>query len=171
MTLADVLALSAALLATCGGLAALFLMLPVLAPRKVARARAAALTSPVGTCLTGLLGTGLGLALAGLAGNAARGPVRLLAFLVVLGLLSILAVGGAAVAGELGRRIASHSGAANPANPAHTALGAAVLLFACLVPLVGWFVVLPITTALLLGAGFRGLLPSPATLPEPLPAS
>ncbi len=168
MTLADVLALSAALLATCGGLAALFLMLPVLAPRQVARARAAALASPVGTCLTGLLGTGLGLVLAGVAGNAARGPVRLLAFLVVLGLLSTLAVGGAAVAGELGRRIASRSGAP---NPAHTALGAAVLLFACLVPLVGWFVVLPITTALLLGAGFRGLLPSPAALPDPLPAS
>ena len=161
MTLADVLAVSAAVAASCAGLAALFLLVQVLAPLAVERARTATLERKVSTGLLGAVAfIGLLFVFAVIT-KAAQGPVRLAGLMVFLFGLVLFALGGAALAGELGRRLRQRSSA----DITSTALGTSVLFLSSLLPLLGWFVVFPCAAALFLGAGIRGLSGSRSVAP------
>jgi hypothetical protein len=161
MTLADVLAVSAAVAASCAGLAALFLLIPILFPLAVERARTATLARKISTGLLGAVAFFGLLFVFAVITKAAQGPVRLIGLVVFLFGLVLFAIGGAALAGELGRRLRHRSST----DMTSTALGTGVLFLSSLLPLLGWFVVLPCAASLFLGAGIRGLSGSGSVAP------
>lgn len=157
MTLADVLAVAAGLAIACAGFASLSVILAVLFPGAVARARHRAEARPG-------LSVGLGALYAfasAIAGSAflkaPAPPLRGGAILVFLAAATLAVLGGAGLSGALGQR--SRGSAAAPAGIRDMLRGALLLESAALLPLVGWFVVLPAAILLALGAGIMTILP------------
>ncbi len=162
MTIGDVLAAVAALVALGASWGAAILLAALAFPQRATRAQAL-LTERPWACL----GRGaVGLLIIGLPSvvlSHTPGPVRLL-LLFPLGLLAAGAVVGSAAAVHLlaGRIEAVGS----PLTP-FAALTRAAFLFvsAGFLPVFGWFLVLPATLLLALGAGLPALLPARAPAP------
>ena len=87
-----------------------------------------------------------------------RVSLTLLLILVGLGLLSISAVGLAALANSLGRRAGKASSSINPSLS-----GAALVVLSGLVPFLGWFIFAPIALGASFGANIQVLFQRKAT--------
>lgn len=163
MTLADLLAVLGGVVLLGAGFTAFAVVLSVLVPAAVDRARAAA-GRPGATAALGLLAFVTTFVVAvGLAKTSGAGW-KLLALATLLGGLSVAALGGTGIASSLGARTA-------PAGekPLGSLLrGAALLGFSCLMPLLGWLVVFPAAFLVALGAGVRALLGAPRRPVPPL---
>ena len=84
------------------------------------------------------------------------GLLQTLAFITLFFLMAIGTIGGSGMARLLGTRLAPHS---KPnSNMAFLLRGAIVYEFACLVPIVGWFVFAPIIGITAIGATIFALL-------------
>src|SRR5262249_36196330 len=155
MTLADVLAAAAGLALLGAGSGALVLLYATFLPRAVGRARVKLEESPVLTFLTGLTLFGV-LFFALVVFVNAPGGANLLGCLATRGPLARAAVGAPALSSHVGARLAREP-LAKPSSK--TLLSGALLVgLSSLVPILGWFLVLPAALFLSLGAGLRGLV-------------
>ena len=166
MTLADLLAALGAVVLLGAGFTAFAVVLSVLAPGAVDRARAAA-GRPAATAALGLLAFVTVFVVAvGLAKTSGAGW-KLLALATFLGGLAVAALGGTGIASSLGARTA----AAGEPSLLTLLRGAALLGFSCLMPILGWLVVFPAAFLVALGAGVRALLGAPLRPVPPLLAA
>jgi len=176
MTLADVLAVAAGLAIAGAGFASLSVILGVLFPRAVARARFRAEARP-GRSVA--LGAGFAFASAIVGSAFLKAPAPPLqggAILVFLTAATLAVLGGAGLSGSLGRRARGAPSDGSASSIRDMLRGALLLESAALLPLVGWFVVLPTAVLLSLGAGiatvlFRTPRPVEPTSPATAPAA
>ncbi len=156
MTLADVLAALAGLAIAGAGFASISVILSLFVPNAVERAGAR-----IANRLARSLGLGLLLFLGVLilAGSLLKVPfplARLAAIGAILGGFSLAVLGGAAMAATLARR--SRASVEAPVGLRDLLRGVFLLETAVLLPIVGWFVVLPAAFLISLGAGFHAVL-------------
>jgi hypothetical protein len=162
-----VLTLVAGLLVSMGGF---FLLARALAPRLTAAAQERWERRPVLSTLVGLPLGGVALAISGVLLKAPLPPVKLLGLLALAALLAVALTGASALAARIGAALPSSADTGGEWR--RTLRGGAVLLTSFLVPVLGWFVLLPIALfggvgAIVLGA-FALLFARPA--PRPLQA-
>ncbi len=132
------------------GIAALTVLLDVLMPALIRRARANAAKMPVRSAIVGLVNSVffgiITIALFSIADQAEAdgggGLLRLIGILVLVGLTAFLALGITAIARWLGERLMPEASA-----PRQMLAGILTLEFASLAPIVGWILV-PLVTVL-----------------------
>ena len=157
MTLADVLAVAAGLAIAGAGFASLSVILSVLAPRAVTRARDQAERRPGRSIFLGVAAAIATALTAGAFLKAPAPPLHVGGVFTVLFALALAVVGGAGLSSALGvRAVSSRPG--GPPSVRDLLRGALLLESASLLPLVGWFVVLPAALLLSLGAGVATVL-------------
>jgi len=160
---------------------ALLIVLNLLMPAQVERAREKLESQPIRCLVIGLVALGLSFAILLLLGYlinlpilqtmaienvsylyAVHGLVRvgltLLLILVGLGLLSISAIGLAALANSLGLRVGKASSSVNP-----SLVGATLVVLSGLAPYLGWFIFAPIALGASFGANIQVLFQPKAT--------
>jgi len=98
-------------------------------------------------------------------GNPA-GPIKLVGMALALSLGGVLIVGGAGIASLLGSRIGEMSGARTSFGM--LVRGSIVHSFAMLFPLLGWFLMLPLSIIFALGSGVLAILPQKQTYSSPI---
>jgi hypothetical protein len=177
MLVADVLSITLAVLGFLLSLQGLWLLCRALWPRRVAAAAARCGRSPVTSFLVGLPVTALVAVAVGAAGKALGAAGQAIAFGVLCLYMVYAHTGVAGFVTHLGRRLPSPADEARPW--AATVRGGVVLELAYVVPLVGWFVLLP--ASVILGAGAMTLsffriksVPDrdgEAATPPPMPAA
>lgn len=169
MGLGDIALVFGLLIALGLALPGLALTWGLLCPTIVARSRLRLERTPGRTFAAGLGALAGGGLLVGLA--FAGGPVP---GWFALGLLLTLAsVGGAGMAALLGERLRAEGGTYTPAGA--LLRGAVALELAVIVPVIGWFVILPLGTVAMLGAATgallrprsRSVMPTPPAWPAP----
>lgn len=156
MTLADVLAVLSGLAIAGAGFASISVILSLFAFGAVERAGLRVAHRPVRSLGLGML---LFLAVLIAAGNLLKVPstlARLAAIGTVLAGFSLAVLGGAAVAATLARR--SRASGEGPLGLRDLLRGVFLLESAVLLPIVGWFVVLPAAFFVSLGAGLHAVL-------------
>lgn len=151
MTLGDVLAVVAAVMIVGASWAATILMIALAFPARVSEAQAKLAHFP-GICLgrgVGIVVVSGGLAL--VLSQAAAGPVKLLAALILGTLGIVAAIGSAAVVRLLGARI---DALGSPMTPFGSLTRASFLYVgAGFFPIIGWFAILPAALFLSVGCG------------------
>jgi len=152
MTLADVLAVISGLALAGAGFACLAVILSLLMPGALERAGARAGERPVLSAGLGLLIFFASTVLWGSLLKVPFPPARILAVAGILAVFCFAALGGAGLASRLGR---SYSGTRSAAALDDVLRGVFLLEGAALLPIVGWFVVLPVSFLVCLGAGFQ----------------
>lgn len=156
MTIGDILAVIGALVLVAASWAATLLVIALACPRQMARAQERIETRP-GRCFgQGLLTlTIVGLVAVAL-GQSHAGPLRLVAGALWAGMAAVAALGTAGIANMLGQRI-QETGTQMPPFASLTR-GAFLVVTAGFLPIVGWFLVLPVVTLISLGSGMSVLL-------------
>lgn len=153
MTMADVFTVVFIFVGFLLALPATWLLFSAIAPRGVARAQYRARRMPIVAFFVGL-GT-IALFAAAVAGLAATslGPLQTLAFLVAASGMAFTMYGVSGVARQIGAMLPS---AIDRDNPWRSHLrGGVVLELSFLIPILGWFLILPAT--LIVGAGAAAL--------------
>lgn len=171
MTLAQVQAAVAVVVALIGTWAGLLMAVALLLPDKADRAEAALDTHTKrcflhGLGLMGLFAVGLMLA------SAPAPPLKLLGLLLMLGLSALLTLGATGMAKLMGRRIGEMSGARTSFG--FLVRGSFVYSAALGFPLIGWYVFAPISLVCALGAGAAALRPARHMIlapPTPAPSA
>lgn len=155
MTIGDILAAIAVVLACGATWAATVLLLTLAFPSRSARAQAALTLAP-GRCLTRglalLVAVGV---VAVILGKSHAGPVRILAGALWAGLGALAAIGSGGVVRLMGARIESVGSGLTPF--AALTRGTVLYVAAGFLPIVGWFFVTPVAALLTLGAGWTAL--------------
>jgi hypothetical protein len=152
MSLGDVALIFGLLVLHGVALPGLALTWGLLCPGVVARSRVRLARTPGQCFLLGLVGLGVGVLGVGI--SFAMGPVTGWFGLGLL--LAIASVGAAGMAGLMGERLRAEGVAASSAGG--LLRGAIALELAVVVPVIGWFVVLPLGTVVMLGAATFALL-------------
>jgi hypothetical protein len=168
MTMADVNAIFGTLLAMGIAFPGMMLALRLMFPGLVNRAQSRVMTSPLKSIGLGLV---LAVPVAGLSSVLFAVPAGLMKFLglvLALGSLGLASCGASALSAGMGSRW--KSGSAEELQPLSAHLvGAFALELAAVFPLVGWFIVIPLTLLASLGAaGYALLRPSEGAIPERL---
>jgi hypothetical protein len=99
--------------------------------------------------------------------NLPGGGFKLMGFVAVLGLLAFTSLGAAGLAAIMGQRLGLDSSAAGA-----TIRGAVAMELAAVFPLIGWFIFIPVTFIVALGAtlfALLGWMPRPSQRPVSLP--
>lgn len=147
----DLVRVAALLIYGSLALAAFFVVLPALFPRRISRTQAIAEAMPVRAFVVGLVnlifGTAVVLALLALAQWTAVQLFGLPALAVLAVMAVSVALGLTGVVQLIGMRLLPER-----PGPRRTALAALGLSWACTVPFLGWFGLLPFAAALGLGA-------------------
>jgi hypothetical protein len=161
---------------------ALLVVLNLLLPVKVERAREKLESQPVRCLVIGLVALGLSISVLLLLGYLINLPIlqtmavenvsylyavhglarvifTLLLFLIGLGLFSISAIGLAALASSLGQRVGKASSSTNP-----NLVGATLVVLSGLAPYLGWFIFAPIALGMGFGANILVLFQHKETL-------
>jgi hypothetical protein len=169
MTIADVLAVLVGLIVLAVGFPALVTFLNLLFPSATSRIAERLVEHPVRSFAIGLVTTILLIVVASVSGNVLAGPGKLAGVIVLLSGLSMAALGATGLAVCIARRIEDRRSDIGAFRG--LIAGAIVLEFSCALPVLGWFVVLPVTLLVALGAAVTGLL-SPVRSPlATIPAS
>ena len=167
MTLAQVqaaVALVVALIATWAGLT---MAVALLMPLQTGRAEQALETSP-NRCFVSGLPLFLVFVVAFLLLQTPHPLVKLFSFLLFLGLGAVLLVGAAGMAHLMGKRIGEMSGARTSFGM--LVRGSFVFSGAVFFPILGWWLFAPLSALFALGAGVRALWPQRrAVLPPVMP--
>lgn len=136
---------------------ALLIALNLLLPRFTERIQQRAQANPVmGLVLGGIVGLAAVLLVAILA--QAPGPLRTLAWVAGLVLAAVGALGAAGISRLLGLRLGQWSAPTSRLN--NLVRGAVIYELAALVPLLGWFVFLPLMALIGLGTAVLALFPT-----------
>jgi hypothetical protein len=168
MTMADVLAVVVALIVIGVGFPALLVLVSLSFPRAVDRAQIHASARPVRAFAQGTLALVCLVTAASLLASVLAGLGKLLGALLLLGGLSVATVGAAGLARHLAAAYGRQTSSRLPLPD--VLVGAALLELAAIVPLVGWFVVLPVTFLIVLGSGCAVLLRRPVRVAVEQPA-
>jgi hypothetical protein len=155
VTIGDVFSVIAAILAICGSAWALMLTTALLFRQRTLSSQLSIEGHPWRSFLIGfaLLLT-VGVVALGMVGNANPG-IKLLGTMLTLGLLSVAAIGGGGLAQLIGERLRHLDPSLSPY--AAVVRGAGIIVVAGLLPLVGWWVFMPIVLAISLGSGVSSL--------------
>ena len=163
MTIADILAIILGLALIGLGFCAFSLVMALVWPGAVERAARQTRNRPLASLFSGL-GTLVAVLIAtAVLMKIPAPPARLLALVLLLSALTLSAIGGSGLAGQLGARY-RESVRADPSIK-DVLRGAVLLESAVAFPVVGWFVLFPLAFLITLGAGLRSLL-----TPRPDPA-
>jgi hypothetical protein len=163
VTLADVLAVISGLALAGAGFACLAVILSLLMPQALDRAGARAGGRPVLSASLGLLIFFASAVIWGTLLKIPFPPARLLAVAGILAVFCFAALGGAGLASRLGRSYSGRIGAGAALDD--VLRGVFLLEGAALLPIVGWFVVLPVSFLVCLGAGFQASISRNARQP------
>lgn len=161
--LGNVMSLTAVLAGVFASVWALVMALALVSPDKAAAAAEQAVLHPKRRAALGLV-VGVLPGLIGLALMSAPTPGgRLLGICLVTGVMAVTALGLAGLALHASHRIRSLESQVSPLG----ALGraAAILLGACFVPIVGWFLAAPALLSLAFGSALVGLQARPEADP------
>jgi hypothetical protein len=164
MIMADVFAVFGTLLALGIALPGLLLTWQLLLPTLVTRAEQRLARTP---WLCFFIGTGFLVAYlipVTILFNLPWGGFKLMGFIAVLGLLAFTSLGAAGLATHMGQRL--HHLGLNSSAAGATIRGAVALELAAAFPLIGWFIVIPLTFIVALGATLFALL---GWMPRPNP--
>lgn len=157
MTIGDILAVIAAILAVAATWAAAILALGLLFSAKVEAVRELLTVAPGRVFLRGLLTT-VAVALVAMVVNSSHsGPTRILAGALWCGLLILSAIGSAGIARLLAERI--EAAGSNAAGFPVLVRATALYVAAGFLPVVGWFVITPLALLFSVGAASAALLP------------
>jgi hypothetical protein len=156
VTLADVLTAVASLAIAGAGFASMAVILSLFMPGAVGRATARIANRKGLSFAIGLVGLFALLSLAGALLKVPSPAARIAAILVILGGLATALLGGVALARTLAARVRIAEG---PLGLRDLLRGVFLLETAVLLPIVGWFLVLPAAFLISLGAGFLSLWP------------
>lgn len=172
MTMADVFSVTFILAGLLITLPALWLLLRALFPGAVDRCRDRIASTPVRCFFLGLLPGFVLFGGAAALANAAGPPGKALAFLLIVAGVLLGGVGLAGFSAVVGDRLPS---AADDGRPWRGLVrGAVCLELSFLLPIIGWFGVLPIALTTGLGAALLAILSpgsrAPATAPAVTPA-
>ena len=137
-------------------LPALLVALNLLLPNVTRHAAARLDHHPYQSFGLGLFVTSLFLAFILITANVAFGPVRAMSFFATFAGMGLGTLGAAAMSRLLGQRL-SHLATPN-SELTNLVRGAVVYELACLFPLVGWFVFIPLVGVTVMGAAALGLL-------------
>lgn len=137
-------------------LPALLVALNLLLPNVTRLAAARLDHTPYKSFGVGLFVTSLFLAFILITANVPFGPVRAMSFFATFIGMGVGTLGAAAMSRLLGQRL-SHLAHPN-SELTHLIRGALVYELACLFPLVGWFVFIPLVGVTVMGAAALGLL-------------
>jgi hypothetical protein len=145
----------------------LMVWLALMLPQRVGRARERVETAPVRTFFVGAAFWIVTVLFAvNLIKQGRPGPVQLFGWLTAGPMLAASAIGGAAFAQIVSERIRERSPQTSPL--AALAVGGLCTAISGLLPVIGWFVFLPIVGFMSVGAGLSALLrKKPAQHPEP----
>ena len=155
MTLAQVqgtFGLIAFLIATWAGL---IIAIALLLPKHASRSEISLSETPLKSFFTGLLMLIPGAISLGLL-RSPSGGAKLLGFLALSGVGAAIAIGAAGLATLMGRRISEMAEARSDFGT--LVRGSVIYSLALGFPFIGWFVFLPISLVLAMGAGVRGIL-------------
>lgn len=155
MSLGDVFAFFGGLLSLGLALPGLLVGWTLVCPAAVERARGRLERTPWRCCglgLVGLVGAGLPILIAL---NIKAGPAQFVGWLGLVALLTVASLGAAGLAALMGERLRAAGLAASPAGA--TLRAAIVLELALVFPIVGWFMLLPLTVICALGAAILAL--------------
>lgn len=137
-------------------LPALLVALNLLMPHVTRHAAARLDLHPYQSFGVGLFVTSLFLAFILITANIAFGPIRAMSFFATFTGMGMGTVGAAALSRLLGQRLTQLS---HPTSElTNLVRGALVYELACLFPLVGWFVFIPLVGVAVMGAAALGLL-------------
>ncbi|MBI4851379.1 MAG: hypothetical protein HY819_06075 [Acidobacteria bacterium] len=155
MSIADVIAVVTGLILLAIAFPALFSLITLTFPQLTERTQIQIKSSPLGNILIGFV-IFLIMAILVVVFFNIPGPTKLLALIIFLATLSIAMIGGAGLVNQIASKyeVFSHS----QKSVSNIFYSTFFLEFALLLPFVGWFVVLPITFCLMLGAGSKTLL-------------
>jgi hypothetical protein len=169
MYMGDVFAIFGGMLAIGIALPGLLLAWSLLFPGTVEQAHARLERTPWRCFWIGLAGLlAGGLPLAALV-NIPAGPAKLVGWVGLFALLALASLGAAGLAALMGERLRGVGLIASA--PGALLRGAVTLELAAVFPLIGWFVVIPITTVCALGAALFALLRrGPRAAPDAQPA-
>ncbi len=145
--------------------AALVIVTALALPQQAQRARNLLDSKPKKCFLTGIGMAILVFIALTLVGNP-QGPIKLTGFVLALLCGGILIMGGAGIASLLGTRIGEMSGARTSFGM--LVRGSLVHSFAMLFPLLGWFLMLPLSILFALGSGVLAVLPQKHTYSSPV---
>jgi hypothetical protein len=163
VTIADVLAILAALAIAGAGFPSLLVLTRLLLPASVARSESGLTCKPVRLVAFGFGAAVLVIAAASVASNTLAGPGKLLGLVILLCGLALSVLGATGLAARLAR--AAWGNADQPPSVRDLIRAAVLLELACALPVAGWFVVLPIAICASLGAGVSAAL---SRIPRPV---
>jgi hypothetical protein len=157
MTIADVLAVLAALGLAGTGLPALVSLLHLLVPGVTERSSDALSRHPIGSFALGFLAAIAILVVVTVSSNVLAGPGKLVGVLALASGFGAVVLGWTGLSILVGRRLAERTGRSHTVPD--VLAGSILVEFACVIPILGWLFVLPIVLLMALGAGVRALLP------------
>lgn len=143
-------------------LPALLVALNLLLPKVTTNTAARLAKTPGRSFALGIPVTAVFLLWIVIAGQVPFGPARATAFLAAVIGMGLGTIGAAGMARLLGERLKPISGA--PSTLTSLVRGAVVYELACLFPLVGWFLFIPLAGMMVVGAAVFGIL---GWLPRP----
>jgi uncharacterized protein YacL len=155
MIMADILFWIAVAIGLMATFVAHWLAAQALLPRVVARSAEAYARRPVAVSVIGtLIGLPLGAIMLGLVDKLPHPLAKMLVIGVLAGLLIIAFIGSAGLARRVGLGLSTAADAERPAVP--VLRGGVVLAVVFLAPVLGWFVLLPLTLFSGIGAWLLG---------------
>jgi hypothetical protein len=168
MTMADVLATVFIILGLFVTLPSSWLLAGALAPAAASRAHERVRTRPYLTTLLGLIALALTITVFAFVNSITVGAGKILLFLIAGLVLAVAMLGCAGVSRALGDRLPAAREGLSPL--AREIRSAAVLVLSFLMPVLGWFMVLPLTFLMAYGAGLHALAIRPRRLAPAAPA-
>ncbi len=145
--------------------AALVTVTALALPQNAKRAENALANSPKKSLVVGIIGTALTVLGLVLFANPV-GIIKLAGFVLSLFMGVVLIVGGAGIAQILGTRIGEMSGAKTSFGA--LVRGSLVHSFSMLFPILGWFLMLPLSIIFAMGAGYLAIVPQKRTAERPI---
>ena len=155
MTMADILAAISITILIGMGFPALLLILNLTLPNLVEATSSQVATHPIRLMLRGLA-TFLLISLLALIFLNAPGPAKLLGIGLLLAMGSLTMIGAAGLIDQLSQRYGQFAGTSHTVK--NLFASAIFLELAAALPFIGWFVILPFSLCLMLGAGSKVLL-------------
>ena len=163
MAIGDVLAVVAGIFAICGSAWALLVISAVMFGTRTQHAQAAIERYPWRTLGIGILGIVVFGTLSVIMAAQPLPLVKLVGTMMYLTLFAIAVVGGGGIAAMLGRKLQPMDSSLSPFQA--LTRGSGILVLAGLFPMLGWFVLAPLTLFMSLGAGIQALVAKPVAPP------
>jgi hypothetical protein len=156
MIMADILAVLSGLILIGLAFPSLIILLSLIFPQAVENARELIGEKPKRLLLKGAFTFIIIFVCLIILGNASVGPLKLIGLILILTGFSFSMIGGAGLVKQLSWRYKEISGSDQPLK--NIIISSLMLELATALPIVGWFVVLPLSFLIMLGAGYETFL-------------